>query len=212
MVDIVSQPSTSSREKLKGAELLSHMAAAVTDPDLTFEAVLVLLECRQQAESVESESVYTECLATVLPSAILANPKKAQLYFFQGQEYEMQGQLDPAIAEFSQAVDINPDFGVALLMRGRCLVAKGEYDAAKPDFDRVIQLDSENATGYLYHAVCSMKAGNNDNALEDLNTAIEKDPAYAAAYEVRASLYQAMGNELEAMADNEKAAELRSSE
>jgi tetratricopeptide (TPR) repeat protein len=105
-------------------------------------------------------AVVVMCLAVGLIGAYGANqpvvscasvPKKplstapatlvtAQDYFAQGDYDYEQGNCDQAIADYTRAIELNPDLAEAYNNRAYIYMVKKQYALALPDLDRALQL------------------------------------------------------------------------
>jgi len=114
----------------------------------------------------------------------------AQQYFERGWEKEKAGDIQGAIADYTQAIDLKPDYSWALNNRG--LLKKNyfqDYDGALADYDRAIQSDPQYAIAYNNRG--NLKKNHlkdYDGALADYDRAIQSDPQYAIAYNNRGNL------------------------
>jgi Flp pilus assembly protein TadD len=63
-----------------------------------------------------------------------------------GAIYERKGDFDQAIANFTQAIRINPNYVLAYVNRGIAYYRKSDYTHARADWNRALQLDPNNAT------------------------------------------------------------------
>jgi len=70
----------------------------------------------------------------------------ASAYNERGLVWYERKSLDRAIADFNQALKINPNLVDALINRGSALRSKGDLDRAIADFDEAIRIDSNAAT------------------------------------------------------------------
>ena len=78
-------------------------------------------------------------------SAVLsAKPDDAAILIERGQDYHMNQQFDPAIADFSAALKLNASPSI-LLQRAASLRAKGAYDAAIADCTAALASDAHDA-------------------------------------------------------------------
>ena len=55
---------------------------------------------------------------------------------------------DPAVADYTQAIEIDPNNAVAFYNRGLTWIRKGDDQRAIADFDEAIRLDPKNATPF----------------------------------------------------------------
>jgi tetratricopeptide (TPR) repeat protein len=83
------------------------------------------------------------------------------------------GDLDGAIAAFSEAIELNPEDRDAYLKRARAKSAKDDLDGAIADFTRVIELDPKNYNAYDERADEKFLKNDLNGALADYNCAIE---------------------------------------
>lgn len=83
------------------------------------------------------------------------------------------GDLDGAIADFSEAIELNPKNPDAYLKRARAKSAKEDLDGAIADFTRVIELDPKNYDAYDERANEKFLKNDLNGALADYNCAIE---------------------------------------
>jgi tetratricopeptide (TPR) repeat protein len=96
---------------------------------------------------------------------------------------------DKAIADFSQAIRLDPDNKNAWRERGRGYADKGDYDKAIADCNQAIRLDPEGALAYNSRGLAYYHKKDYDRAMADYNQAIRLDPEDAAAYSNRGLAY-----------------------
>src|SRR5882724_8140385 len=87
----------------------------------------------QRAEHEKTVQIYTN---SVIPS----NPKDARSYEIRGSAYFALGELDLALADFSQAVHFAPGFSSHYRDRGEVYAAMEQYDKALEDYNQAIRL------------------------------------------------------------------------
>jgi WD40 repeat protein len=132
----------------------------------------------------------------------------AEFYFQSGLDKLNQGNLDGAISDFNQAIQLNPDDGVAYYNRGVTYFEKGDLDRAISDFDRAIQLKPNLAEayynrGYIYH-----ENGDLDRAISDYDRFIQLRPDYDWVYVNRGIAYYDKGDLDRAISDFDQAIQL----
>src|SRR5580692_825115 len=101
----------------------------------------------------------------------MLNPKDAAAsYSNRGNAYQRKGNLDRAIADYNQAITLDPKNAEAYYSRGYAYRAKG---------------DTGRAIAYVKRGIADTEKGDNDRAIADYNQAIALDPKYSAAYNNR---------------------------
>jgi tetratricopeptide (TPR) repeat protein len=111
------------------------------------------------------------------------------------------GGLDRAIAEFTQAITLDPKSAAAYNNRGLAYHRKRDLDRAIADFTQAIPLDPKFAVSYYNRGNVYADKGDHDRAITDFNQAITLDPKYAVAYHNRGNSYGAKGDHNRAIAD-----------
>ena len=108
-------------------------------------------------------------------------------YITRGNGYFQMGEYAQSVADYTQAVELQPALDEARYRRGFALAQLLKYDAAVADFTEVIRLNPENPTGYFARGVAysSMLPPQSDLAVADLTKAIELNPGFLNAYHVR---------------------------
>jgi tetratricopeptide (TPR) repeat protein len=147
------------------------------------------------------------------PAATTASPskgnlKKAEAYYESGLKKQNEGDLDGALADYTRAIQLNPNYTEAHNNRGNIKGAKGDREGAIADFDRAIGLDPKHKTSYNNRGVQRLEKRDSDGAIADFNHAIELDPNYAKAYYNRGNVKEAKGDYDGAIADFDRAIEL----
>jgi lipoprotein NlpI len=77
-------------------------------------------------------------------AAIAAKPDDASLYAARGEDRHLNGDYDPAIADFDAALKLD-NTAVTLLQRAASLRAKGDYDRAVADYTAALGRDAKEA-------------------------------------------------------------------
>jgi tetratricopeptide (TPR) repeat protein len=96
------------------------------------------------------------------------------------------GDYDGAMADFSRALELDPQSADAYLQRADAKEKKGDDDGAIADFNQALTLEPKNVQAYLNRGTARKNNGDLDGALADFSQAIEIDPNNPAAYAHRA--------------------------
>jgi tetratricopeptide (TPR) repeat protein len=117
----------------------------------------------------------------------------AAKHYEQGQTWRLKGEHEKAIAAFSEAVRLHPDYADAYYLRGLAYEAIADYDRSLADLKNVIQLEPGTIQGRLWDAsgkgidldvsrVCgcrglaSLQRGDYEAAIADFDESIRLDP------------------------------------
>jgi protein O-mannosyl-transferase len=84
--------------------------------------------------------------------------------------------LDAALADFSRAAQIRPDFAEGRISRGGILFRLGKWEEALDEFSQAIALQPRMARARLARGNAYAARGMTDKALADFTAAIEMDP------------------------------------
>jgi len=113
------------------------------------------------------------------------NSESAKQSNNRGLEALNKGEYDKAIADFNEALRLNPTLALAYCNRGEAWRKKGEYDKAIADNNEALRLNPNNARAYNNRGLAWGSKGEYDRAIGDYNEAIRLDPNDAKAYNNR---------------------------
>ena len=113
-----------------------------------------------------------------------------------------------AIQSLGRALELRPDWLLAIATRADNHYLAKHYDEAIAGFDRAIQLDPKRAASYDGRGLAYSYSGRHAQAIPDYTRAIELLPGFAAAYNNRGWAYLETGHLDEALADLNKALDL----
>lgn len=166
------------------------------------------------------------------------NENKADFYFDRGQRYMEKGDLDRAIADFTEVIRLAPDAFNAYILRSSIYYKKEDFDRAIADYTQIIRLtplvtdDAKYVQAYLYNFYClrgeahlgilnrihqseeaqeskeARKAREIDLAIVDFTEAIKLNNTDKRAYIGRGTAYMTMQDVDRSIADFEKVIEL----
>jgi tetratricopeptide (TPR) repeat protein len=115
---------------------------------------------------------------------------------------------DGQIADYTEAIRLNPIFAYAYYNRGVARIRKEEIDDAIEDFNQAININPIFVEAYNNRGVLHAKKGNLDGALADFDEAIRINPLAARAYTNRGTTRKRKGDISRAMADLDEAIRL----
>lgn len=114
----------------------------------------------------------------------------ALAYSYRGLARQAKGNLDQAIADYTEAIRIDPKLAAAYNNRGWALNEKQEPDRAIADFDQAIRLDPKMAYAYNNRGNSHRARKDLDRAIADYTEAVRLDPRYAHAFNNRGNVYR----------------------
>jgi Tfp pilus assembly protein PilF len=129
-------------------------------------------------------------------------------YISRGLQYEASDKYDRAIADFTKAIELNPQDPMAYDHRGDAYYRVHDYTRAIADFTKVIEINPGYANVYFNLGISYKASGAVDLAIRYLSFAIDVNHRDADAYRMRAKIYQARGDLNRAVSDLDKAAEI----
>jgi tetratricopeptide (TPR) repeat protein len=130
-----------------------------------------------------------------------ASEAEATARYQEGLQRYQEGDYEGAIAAFSQAIELAPDYAIAYNDRGVAFLMLGEYERAVADYGQAIALNPNYALAYNNLGWAYYRLNKYPQALSNLNQAIELDPDSSQAYYNRARVYEARRELEKAIAD-----------
>ena len=120
------------------------------------------------------------------------------------------GAYQRAIADFSRALELDPDHAAAYNNRGLAYVHQSDYTQAIADFDAALDLDPELFECLVNRGLARDEQSDYSLALADFNNALRLRPAFAPAYHGRALTRRHLGDYEKAASDFDQAIRLSS--
>lgn len=122
-----------------------------------------------------------------------------------GVAYADKQELDKAMADFEQALRIDPYYALAYGARATLLARKGEFEKALQDFNEIIAMKPTLAKPYQTRGAVHAKLHHYEAARADFDKAIQLDPRSAGAYKMRGMVSVLEGETQKALDDAARA-------
>jgi lipoprotein NlpI len=169
---------------------MNSLALSQSLPDADF--------CAGSAGSIDDR--ITACSRTIT-SGTLSRATLSATFYNRGNLWRDKGDYDRAVADYNDAIRLNPQDSRSLANRGIAWAIKGDYDRAIADLNEVIRLDPQNALIFHNRGMTWRRKGDYDRAIADYNEAIRLDPQDADYFNSRGIAWQFKGDYDRAIAD-----------
>lgn len=113
-----------------------------------------------------------------------------------------KGALDQALANFDQAIALEPANAMAYADRGMTYIWKHDDERARKDLDQAYALDANNVIVFHGRGMLAYRAGNTSEAITAFSVALQKNPKDQFALQWRGEAYTAAGDFQHASEDN----------
>ena len=127
--------------------------------------------------------------------------KDAAFYLARGALHSRRGDFDRPIADFDQAIRLEPGKAPAYSHRGNAWASKGDRDRTLADYEAAIHIDPGNAALLRDRGILWRQLGDLDRALVDFDHAIRLGFSDAGAYNERGLVWHVKGRHERAIAD-----------
>jgi tetratricopeptide (TPR) repeat protein len=120
---------------------------------------------------------HTDQCTRAIESKKYSGPDLARLYTNRGLGWQLKRDFDRALADFNEAIRLDPKNAVAFRNRGLAVQNKGDLDRAVADFSEAIKLDPKHAGTYHFRGAILLAKGDLDRAIADFSEVIRLTPA-----------------------------------
>ena len=131
----------------------------------------------------------------------LIDPTTAEQFLERGNLRRSAGRYDLALADLSQALELDSNLADANLSRGWILFERQDYETAIAEFDDALSKNGQLASAYAGRGTAHRQLGNTAAAIKDLTQAIRRDANNADYYLRRAQCYNNNNQCAEAISD-----------
>jgi S1-C subfamily serine protease len=132
------------------------------------------------------------------------DPLRAAPLAKRGAAYGKKGLHEQAIADLTQAIQINPGKAIYYAVRGESFSHLRNHSRAIADFNQSVQLDPTSPSTFFYRGLEYWSLGQRDRAFQDLDESIRIQSTVLTHY-TRGDFYAEIGDTKRARADYEKA-------
>jgi tetratricopeptide (TPR) repeat protein len=125
------------------------------------------------------------------PPIVAGTLDTAEAYLMRGDQYSSLKDYEHAIADYTRAIQLKPDYAEAYNNRGlaEALQSKAELTNAIADYSQAIDLRPDYAYAYNNRGVAYMAGGHPNEAMQDFNQAIKLKPNFSQAHSNRGNAY-----------------------
>ena len=183
------------------------LGAPHTVSGLTIRGICTYLRLEQQRDCKNSQEFnYDFTFHQTAATHNFMTP--AQRHHSQGMSLYGSGDYRRAIEEFSQTIELDPQYAEAYYIRGLSYANLGQYERAIEDYDKAIELEPQFAQAYASRASSYFLLKQDKRAIEDYDEAIKIDPNDGYAHYWRGQAHSQLGNSAQSTKDLAKAEEL----
>ncbi len=100
------------------------------------------------------------------------------IYLNRGQTYYDRSDYDRAAADFTRAIEVDPNYPMGYGNRANAYAMKGEDDRAIASYDQAIRLDPNYTAAYTGRGLIYERKGNIEQARRDYNAALAVPKKY----------------------------------
>ncbi len=129
-------------------------------------------------------------------------------YYDRGNAWSAERKYDKAIADYNEAIRLDPKFAAAYTSRGLAWSAKKDYDKAIADYTEASRIDPKGTWALSRRGLAWIAKKDYDKAIADYNEVIRLNPKSASAYHNRGAAWSYKGDYDKAIDDCNEAIRL----
>ena len=142
--------------------------------------------------NASADQIISGCTA-LIGSGRGNNKGLSEAAYNRGNAYASIGELDRAIADYDQAIRLNPTMAAAFDNRGRAYSLKNQFERAVADYDKAVRLNPNSAVALHNRCWTQAALGHTREALSDCNEALRIEPQDAVTLGTRGFAYLRAG-------------------
>jgi arylsulfatase A-like enzyme/predicted Zn-dependent protease len=159
------------------AEPSAGGASPLPDPKDKIDLFNLMTEAREKLQDGADVPAGMEMLQRVTKK----DPQVIDAWLLLGNEHANRREYDAALANYRRALELKPDYDLALRNMANVYRDLGQIDAAIAGFERLLGFDPNNGHARQELAQILLDANRVDAADRELRAALRQDPAMAAA-------------------------------
>ena len=163
--------------------------------------------CENRDGAVAPDASIKGCTALIEAGAAPAKSIPV-IYNNRGIAYRFQGDLDHALADYNEAIRLDPRYDVAYHNRGRAYYIKREFDLAIADYGEALRINPRSRLAYVDRGLAWFAKHDANRAIADYTEAVKIDPKDGYAFNMRGMAYRVIGDTAHAVADHSEAIRL----
>jgi tetratricopeptide (TPR) repeat protein len=145
----------------------------------------------------------------ILTVSINGNPTP-EAFKLRGQAYDLLGNYDKALSDFSQYIGADPSNPSGYLIRADAHTFHGKHEKAIEDYSNAIRLDPSSTDAYLGRGIAYAAIERYEEAIRDLKKALSQQPENPDALYDTAVVYMLAKRPVDALSFLQKAVDLES--
>jgi tetratricopeptide (TPR) repeat protein len=135
------------------------------------------------------------------PNTTTPQPLTADDSLIRGSLHYTQGDQSAALADYSNAIRLAPDYAPAYYGRANLRAETGDVKGALTDYTQALQLSPNYTLAYYYRGGIYAEQGNFGKAIADYDRALQRNPTLSVAYNNRGTVRYRLGDLKGAIAD-----------
>lgn len=186
---------------------------------------LILLFPQVAKTQSKDQSFSPQAVIAERSKAIEVNPRDAKAYFKRGNAYyekaydevvskhifdtedigewkltdAEKAMYEPAISDFTKAIELNPRLVNAYVARGVCFGEQHQFERGIADCTKAIRMSPENAIAYYKRGYLYQMKKNYSAAIADYDKALQFDPSFLELIFFKGWAYEALSLKKEAL-------------
>jgi tetratricopeptide (TPR) repeat protein len=162
----------------------------------------------QDCAQFESPALRVSGCTALIEAGAFENRVMARIYNNRGVAHGVLGDRAQAVADFTEAVRLDPGYPEAYSNRGDAHGAVGRYAEALADYKRVTELVPDHPWAYYSRALIYDLMGDWEKSVGEYDQALRLSPDQGFMYALRGSAHQNRGAHERAVADWVRSVEL----